>query len=80
LLVRSRVLIESGQAAAAVPLLEELLAKDPHDFESRYRLALGDIAVGNFEKITICDEKSAEPPCRSWMDNLCFPTCRVAVA
>ncbi|HEY2253727.1 MAG TPA: tetratricopeptide repeat protein [Planctomycetaceae bacterium] len=40
LLVRSRVLFESGQAAGAVPLLEELLEKDPHDFESRYRLAL----------------------------------------
>jgi tetratricopeptide (TPR) repeat protein len=40
LLVRSRILIESGQPASAVPLLEELLEKDPHDFESRYRLAL----------------------------------------
>jgi len=38
--VRSRILIENGQAAAAVPLLEELLEKDPHDFESRYRLAM----------------------------------------
>jgi len=38
--VRSRILIESGQVADAVSLLEELLEKDPHDFESRYRLAL----------------------------------------
>jgi tetratricopeptide (TPR) repeat protein len=38
--VRSRILVESGQPAGAVPLLEELLQKDPHDFESRYRLAL----------------------------------------
>jgi tetratricopeptide (TPR) repeat protein len=40
LLVRSRILIESGQPASAVLLLEELLKQDPHDFESRYRLAL----------------------------------------
>lgn len=37
---RAQVLIESGQPAAAVPLLEELLEKDQHDFESRYRLSL----------------------------------------
>lgn len=38
--LRARLLIEGGRPADAVPLLEEVLTRDPHDFESRYRLSL----------------------------------------
>lgn len=40
LLVEARMARESGEAAAAIPLLEGILQEDPHDAAARYQLAL----------------------------------------
>jgi predicted Zn-dependent protease len=48
--LRARLLVEAGRAADAVPLLEDVLARDPHDFESRYRLSLAFRRLGQTDR------------------------------
>jgi len=48
--LRARLLIEAGRAADAIPLLEEVLTRDPHDFESRYRLSLAFRRLGQADR------------------------------
>ena len=58
--VRSRILTERGEYAAAIPLLEELLEHDPHDFESRYKLATACQRLGNSDRAATEMERMRE--------------------
>jgi len=46
-LLRARMLLDEGDRQAAIAIYEELLAKEPHDFQTRYQLALAYQAAGD---------------------------------
>ena len=48
-LLRARMLLDDGQRDQAIAIYEELLAKEPHDFQTRYQLALAYQSAGNAE-------------------------------
>jgi tetratricopeptide (TPR) repeat protein len=48
-LLRARMLLDEGDRQGAIAIYEELLAKEPHDFQTRYQLALAYQAAGETE-------------------------------
>jgi tetratricopeptide (TPR) repeat protein len=48
-LLRARMQLDEGDRQGAIAIYEELLAKEPHDFQTRYQLALAYQAAGETE-------------------------------
>ena len=48
-LLRARMLLDDGQREAAIALYREILEREPHDFQTRYQLALAYQAHGDTE-------------------------------
>lgn len=46
-LLRARMLLDEGDRQGAITIYEELLAREPHDFQTRYQLALAYQAAGD---------------------------------
>jgi len=48
-LLRARMLLDDGKRDEAIAIYENLLEKEPHDFQTRYQLALAYQSAGNAE-------------------------------